>query len=533
MVRGLLCRLGAWSAAVWSASALGKADASRSDAQALPAPRPVLELVRQALQPVLDELAQRHNMSFSFGFANSAGTLGLASGVDNIWDGQRLTPASLIPLGSVTKPWTAVAIMQAVESGRLSLEDPAAAWIDPVLERLWGGIIRSEGMQPSLEGLWGPSASQVRIVDLLGMTSGFNDYDDALLQNRTLHNGGDDMGPFVYLRSAAQRGMACQPRACVTYSGSNYVLLGLVLVKLSGVYSWQDMDQLSVLSPAMREAGRYAHTSFAKLGRCLQYPGFAHQYAAYEDPRQVTPKTVYQDLFYDSCLNGWTMGNIATTGEDLASFFYDLFALAHRGTGFVNETSLKRMMEFKNLDDGWCPAPAGGKCQYGLGLMRDQLGQDVFNLLDKGTEEDIRLDGHPGEDWGSGCSPCGYNAKYQFGICVAYTSLLGMNCSADFRANLQAVDEATCRLYDAVLSIVGGPRLACAAPPPLPILAVPCEFAKAAPAEAVRHGRREMRRIRKELLQTEGHVVLPAKARDAAAAASMASVASPATLQYV
>ena len=34
--------------------------------------------------------------------------------------------------------------------------------------------------------------------------------------------------------------MACQPRACVTYSGSNYVLLGLVLVKLSGVYSWQD-----------------------------------------------------------------------------------------------------------------------------------------------------------------------------------------------------------------------------------------------------------------------------------------------------
>ena len=47
--------------------------------------------------------------------------------------------------------------------------------------------------------------------------------------------------------------------------------------------------------------------------------------------------------------------------------------------------------------------------------------------------KDARVMGHPGEDWGSGCSPCGYNQKYDFGICIAYTSVVGMNCSGDFR----------------------------------------------------------------------------------------------------
>ena len=65
---------------------------------------------------------------------------------------------------------------------------------------------------------------------------------------------------------------------------------------------------------------------------------------------------------------------------------------------------------------------------------------------------------------GSGVSPCGYNAKYTFGICVAYTSLVGMNCSLSEADNEWAVYEATCLVYDAVLAVAGGTRLNCSVP---------------------------------------------------------------------
>merc|ERR1711953_516137 len=80
------------------------------------------------------------------------------------------------------------------------------------------------------------------------------------------------------------------------------------------------------------------------------------------------------------------------------------------------------------------------------------------------SQEDIRVIGHPGEDWGSGCSPCGYNKAFNFGICVGYNSLVGMNCSFGSDVNYFATYEATCLIYDAGLNIVGGPRLNCTLP---------------------------------------------------------------------
>lgn len=30
----------------------------------------------------------------------------------------------------------------------------------------------------------------------------------------------------------------------------------------------------------------------------------------------------------------------------------------------------------------------------------------------------VCIAGHPGADWGSGCSPCGFNEAFGFGVCV-------------------------------------------------------------------------------------------------------------------
>ncbi len=425
---------------------------------------PVGPQIRDAVQPILAAMAHKYNMSFQFGFVDaSTPAFGAAAGRMNAFNmAHTLQPSTLIPLGSVTKPWTAARIMQAVEAGRLGLDDAAHEWVDPVLRRMWNS---------SLEALWGKNSTIVTIRDLLGMTSGFADYDDAHLEALTLRYAGDDVGPFVYLTSAARQGWlhqgyVCAPRTCAAYSGANFVLLGLVLVNLDASVEWQDMNQRDVIPKALRH--RYQHTSFLRLGRCAQYEHVAPQYAQAPLPGPLGRRhAVFLDMEQVSCLNGWTMGNIATSAMDLATFFYDLATMTGGG-GFVNATSLAAMTDWHNLSDTWCWGPRGpGSCQYGLGLFRDQYAQDWWPTV-SGDPEDARVNvGHPGEDWGSGVSPCGYNARYGFGVCIAYTALEGMNCTGDFRRNDYATFEASCLVYDAVLAIVGGsgaPRLNCSLP---------------------------------------------------------------------
>mmetsp|Transcript_128328 Transcript_128328/g.247323 ORF Transcript_128328/g.247323 Transcript_128328/m.247323 type:complete len:508 (+) Transcript_128328:101-1624(+) len=445
--------------------------------------------VRQEVQPILKRMAEKWNMSFTFGFADDSGRVGLSAGLDNIWNmtiplhrddrkpfwprilsKRHLLPDTVIPMGSVTKPWTGLHIMKYVEEGRISLDDEAHIWIDPVLSEVWGS---------SLHDLWGPDSSSVTIRDLLSMRSGFADYNDEVLMTMTMVRPGDDVDPWMYLKSASRVGWVCKPRTCGTYSGANFVLLGLVLVNLHGSYSWEEFDQRTVIPKQLWNAGRYQNTRFLKFGRCLQYHRIAHQWAVpYVQPPDSKANVSFVDLATSSCLNGWTMGNIASTGEDLATFFYDVFALAGTGKGYVNSTTLQLMQQWQPLNDTWCEGPQGeGSCQYGLAFFRDQFAQDIWVLKDPSQSLDsVRVIGHPGEDWGSGCSPCGYNKAFNFGICVGYNSLQGMNCSMDWNLNSYATYEATCLIYDAVLSIAGGPRLDCSLPEVSKPQYVTCEW---------------------------------------------------------
>ena len=311
--------------------------------------------ISAAVQPVLDEMSSMFNMSFSFGFADSTGQVGLASGVQNAWDGTKMASSTPIPLGSTTKPWTTVAILQAAESKLLSLDDPAQRYLDPIMTRLNG---------TTFSGLWGEKASQITIKDLMGMTSGISDYNDTAIETWTIKNAGEDLGPFELLH-IANKTFVCEPKACGYYSSIGYVLLGLILTEVHSLVYWQDFDQLSVIPAPLRR--HYCATTFPKLGRCQQYPTIAHQFGGYPQ-RLSSTETVYRifDLIDDSCLNGWTMGNVASTGGNMASFFYDLFSTASLPAGqrFVSSESLVAMLYFKPLINDWCPG-----CSYGAGII--------------------------------------------------------------------------------------------------------------------------------------------------------------------
>ena len=256
----------------------------------------------------------------------------------------------------------ALQVMQAAEAGLLSLDDPATKWIDPVLSRLW---------KTNMTKLWGEDVELVRVRDLLGMTSGFYDYDDFFLEHFTLALASDDAGPLTYIKSSARQGFLCKPQTCAGYSGVNYILLGLLLVQVEGIWSWQDLHQLSVIPKKLFETGRYSHTSFLNLGRCSQYPGVAHQYS-WQYWKNASHLQTFQDLFMNSCLNGWTMGNIASSAQDLATFFFDLFTVPLEDGGFLSNSSLQAMQKMKRLSDDWCQGPTGyGSCSYGMGLLTE------------------------------------------------------------------------------------------------------------------------------------------------------------------
>ena len=397
--------------------------------------------VKERVSPLVDKYSTMFNASVQFGYADATGAASYAAGLDDIWSGTRMTERTLIPLGSSAKTFTAAAVMQFVEKGVVSLEDPAHVRVDPVLRRLNG---------TSLGELW-PAPSpihNVTIKDLMGMTAGIQDYNDTAMKLWTWAHPGEDLSPFEYLH-AVNKTFACSPGSCGYYSGINYILLGLLLVNLTESSDWTDYDQATVIPEDLMSTHQYDDLLFALKGPCSHYlPRVAHQYSIKGTPEGVE----YFDMVDDSCLNGWTMGNILTTTRVMSVFYRDLFI----NQGFVSLDSIAKMMEFKPLCNSWAPG-----LPYGLGLIMLS-----YPSADPNATNDAYLVGHPGEDWGSGTTVCGFSPVYNFSMCLASNAQMGMNCSFQYWVQNEYLQYGVgCEILSEVFQAHGGPKLDCVIAP--------------------------------------------------------------------
>jgi D-alanyl-D-alanine carboxypeptidase len=136
--------------------------------------------------------------------------LDTALGVADVGTGEPLTPRHLFRIASHSKTFTATAVLQLVEAGRLRLDDPVARWV------------------PALAGT-GPAAVTVR--QLLGHQGG------------VVRDGRDNdhwqlLQPFpdeaALLRTAATEGVVLEPDEHFKYSNVGYALLGLVIEAVTG-----------------------------------------------------------------------------------------------------------------------------------------------------------------------------------------------------------------------------------------------------------------------------------------------------------
>jgi CubicO group peptidase (beta-lactamase class C family) len=169
-----------------------------------------------------------------------------AYGTANPKTGAAIGPSTQLALGSVTKQFTAVAVLQLAEKKRVNLTDSVRAHVAELPHEF----------------------DDVTLHHLLTHTSGIANYtaDPELMASTDEH-----LPRARVVASFAQKPLAFRPGAKFEYSNSNYFLLGLVIEKASG-RTYEEYLQANVLGPAnmLRTTTAFdAHTFDAALGTAV------------------------------------------------------------------------------------------------------------------------------------------------------------------------------------------------------------------------------------------------------------------------
>jgi CubicO group peptidase (beta-lactamase class C family) len=449
----------------------------------------VLAVPNPSIQRLVQSQAAYYNVSLSFGASLSDGRiLAGASGPSDRITGATTTTDSLYPSGSVTKTFSAVAALRLVDQGKLNLDAPFHTIVDPWL---------SKQGKSSLRVMWGGSKTieAVTVRHLLQMRSGVADYDDREVKAWTLEHPTADYLPDDYVSNASKQ-FLFTPGTGGSYTGVGYVLLGWTLCAATdGCRTWSDFD----LKKAAGVSSMLKDTRFMGAGPCSQYKNVVHQYlySPYRQSLSTAQPLVesadgpsqrmsrheaeldtsvelfptasqradesetlklgdFVDLYELSCLNGWTMGNIATNPSELMRFYHEVFI----GDELLSPAAKSQMVDFKPLTTGFATGTP-----YGFGLMMTHIslplrGVSSCNGLpgckcshSRCHFEDYQI-GHAGLDYGSGVPRIGHmpslNISYAIAINVGEEPI-GMNSTLSSLQNYQGVLSFQCALLDAVI----------------------------------------------------------------------------------
>lgn len=119
-----------------------------------------------------------------------------------------ITPEMVFRIGSVTKQFTAVALMMLVEQGKLSLQDNITKFFPD----------------------YPAAGKRITAENLLTHTSGIKDYTEKLWPARMR----EDLRLERLIEAFKNDGFEFEPGTKASYSNSNYILLGAIIEKLSG-----------------------------------------------------------------------------------------------------------------------------------------------------------------------------------------------------------------------------------------------------------------------------------------------------------
>jgi D-alanyl-D-alanine carboxypeptidase len=133
------------------------------------------------------------------------------------------TPGMRYAIGSVSKQFTAAALLLLAEDGKLSLDDKVAKWF-PALTR----------------------ANDVSIRQLLSMTSGYQDY---WPQDYVYPEMQRPVAPSTIMQRWAGKGLDFEPGTKWRYSNTNYVIAAEIVQRTSGM-KLMDFLRRRIFTPA-------------------------------------------------------------------------------------------------------------------------------------------------------------------------------------------------------------------------------------------------------------------------------------------
>ena len=142
-------------------------------------------------------------------------TVGVAVGKGNLETGEAPPLDGEIRIGSSTKTFTAVVIMQLVQEGKISLDEPIETYLP--------GLLRGEGID----------ASKITVRQLLQHTSGLPEYTDQTGHEDPVANRNNYYSPRDLLDFALKKPADFAPGSQWKYSNTNYVILSLLAERVT------------------------------------------------------------------------------------------------------------------------------------------------------------------------------------------------------------------------------------------------------------------------------------------------------------
>lgn len=332
-------------------------------------------------EQLMDHWANTRNIQgLSLGIV-AAGMEFTATAGTNPASHQKLTSSDTFLFGSGTKSFVGARVMQLVEKGVISLDEPVAKYVDPLVAA-WGLM-----QKPQRKGLtfarlfetqWSSWSSQITIGHCIEMKSGLADWDGpdcktncSSMDVPLLHSLGTQpkrlWSPFDFIEWIAQERDGppfwFQPGTKCSYSSTGYQVVGLVLAAVQWAQygpppaKWTSLNMRTVVETlnstlVPNKIARYSSVHFynnEQLSKYLTVESHASGYAIFNQSASSL---------------GWTCGNMVARPIEVARFFWDLLGPVSR---IVNATTLAAMKPVRPFNSHWHNGSPNYK--YGAGLM--------------------------------------------------------------------------------------------------------------------------------------------------------------------
>ena len=259
---------------------------------------------------------------------------GVAVGKGNLETGQAPPMDGEVRVGSNTKTFVAVVVMQLVQEGKVGLDEPIETYLP--------GLIKGEGID----------ASRITVRQLLQHTSGLPEYTDTTPGSGDIFQIKDHYAqPRDLLDTALGKPAQFEPGTQWKYTNTNYVVLGMLVERVSQRPVGEQIDERIVKKLGL------SHTYFPA-------PGEEKIRGTHPQGYHLSAGGKLEDITEMDPAWAWAAGAMVSTPSELNTFFQAVFDGRLLSQASIDEMKNGAVDASSHLGPGTV---------YGLGLIGTPL----------------------------------------------------------------------------------------------------------------------------------------------------------------